>query len=99
MPAPRCSLASEEAKRHDRRACTPGRQAPSFRSGARFLSGCRPEAYAVHVRAAVEAVRRSFDGHGPVSAAWADMLASRWREEPLATSEVSALQAAGASRR
>ena len=52
------------------------------------------EAYAIHVRAAVEAVRRSFGNYESVSAAWADMLASRWREEPLATSETSALQAA-----
>ena len=52
------------------------------------------EAYAIHVRAAVEAVRRSFGNYESVSAAWADMLASRWREEHLATSETPALQAA-----
>ena len=52
------------------------------------------EAYAVHVRAAVEAVRRSFGDHEYVTAAWADMLASRWREEPLAMSGKPLLQAA-----
>ena len=46
-----------------------------------------------HVRAAVEAVRRSFGDHEPVGAAWSDMLASRWREEPLATSGTPSLQA------
>ena len=52
------------------------------------------EAYAVHIRAAVEAVRRSFGGHESVSAAWSDILASRWREEPLAVSGTPPLQAA-----
>ena len=71
------------SKRHDRRACEAGPQASPVRFGARLLPGCP---YAVHVRAAVEAVRRSFGDHESVGAAWADMLASRWREEPLATS-------------
>ena len=52
------------------------------------------EAYGVHVRAAVEAVRRSFGDDDSVSMAWAAMLASRWRDEPLATSATHALQAA-----
>ena len=52
------------------------------------------EAYAVHVRAGVEAVRRTFGDHESVRAAWADMLASRWREEPPATSATLHLQAA-----
>ena len=53
------------------------------------------EAFAIHIRAAVEAVRRSFGGHeSVVRTAWADMLASRWREEPLATSGTPSLQAA-----
>ena len=51
------------------------------------------EAYAVHIRAAVEAVRRSFGGHESVSAAWSDILASRWREEPLAVSGTPYLSA------
>ena len=52
------------------------------------------EAYAVHVRAAVEAVRRSFVDHESVKAAWADGLASRWHETSLAASPTSSLQAA-----
>ena len=52
------------------------------------------ETYAVHVRAAVEAVRRSFGDHESVGAAWADVLASRWSEEPLAASGALPLQAA-----
>ena len=52
------------------------------------------EAYAVHVRAAVEAVRRSFDGRESIGTAWADMLASRWRDEPLGKSVTPAHQAA-----
>ena len=52
------------------------------------------EAYGVHVRAAVEAVRRSFGDDDSVSIAWAAMLASRWRDEPLATSATHRLQAA-----
>ena len=52
------------------------------------------ETYAVHVRAAVEAVRRSFGDHESVGAAWADVLASRWSEEPLAASGTLPLQAA-----
>ena len=52
------------------------------------------EAYAVHVRTAVEAVRRSFGNSDSVSAAWADVLASRWRRESHAVSETPVLQAA-----
>ena len=52
------------------------------------------EAYAVHVRAAVEAIRRSFGDHESVSVAWTEVLASRWREELLATSGTPPLQAA-----
>ena len=52
------------------------------------------EAYAVHVRAAVETVQRSFGDHESVCGAWADVLASRWREEPLAASKTPATQAA-----
>ena len=54
------------------------------------------EAYAVHVRAAVDSIRRSFDDHESVSAAWADVLASRWCEESLAASKPHALRAAWA---
>ena len=54
------------------------------------------EARAVHVRAAVESVRRSFGNPESVNAAWADVLASRWCEEPLADSEPPALRAAWA---
>ena len=54
------------------------------------------ETRAVHVRAAVESIRRSFRGHESVNAAWADVLASRWRQEPLAASEPPALRAAWA---
>ena len=52
------------------------------------------EVYALHVRAAVETVRHSFGSHESVCAAWADVLASRWREEPLGASKTPALQAA-----
>ena len=52
------------------------------------------EAYAVHVRAAVDVVRRSFGDDESASAAWTDMLASRWRQEPLAISATPSLQAA-----
>ena len=54
------------------------------------------EARAVHVRAAVESIRRSFGDHESANAAWADVLASRWCEEPLAASEPPALRAAWA---
>lgn len=54
------------------------------------------EAYAVHVRAAVESVRRSFDDGESPSARWATLLASRWCEESPAPSEVRVLQAAWA---
>ena len=54
------------------------------------------EAHAVHVRTAVEAIRRSFGDRDSVTAAWADILASRWYEEPCAASETPALQAAWA---
>ena len=54
------------------------------------------EAYASHVRAAVESVRPSFDDRGSVNADWADVLASRWSEEPLAASEPLSVRAAWA---
>ena len=54
------------------------------------------EAYAVHVRAAVESVRRCFNGDESVVAAWADVLASRWRAESPTTPEMCALRAAWA---
>ena len=46
------------------------------------------------MRTAVEAVRRSFGNSDSVSAAWADVLASRWRRESHAVSETPVLQAA-----
>ena len=52
------------------------------------------EMRAVHIRAAVDSVRRSFSKREPVTTAWRDVLASRWREEPLATYATPALQAA-----
>ena len=52
------------------------------------------EACAVHVRTAVEAVQRSFKNRDSVSAAWADVLASRWRADSHAVSETPDLQAA-----
>ena len=54
------------------------------------------EARAVHVRAAVESIRRSFGDHESVNTAWADVLASRWYEEPLAASESPVLRSAWA---
>ena len=54
------------------------------------------EAYAVHVRAAVESVRRSFDDRESVNGAWADVMASRWSEEPLTAPEPTELRAAWA---
>ena len=54
------------------------------------------EVYAVHVRTAVESVRRSFGDRESVQAAWADVMASRWSEEPLTASESPALRAAWA---
>ena len=54
------------------------------------------ETRAVHIRAAVESVQYSFADRESVTAAWADLLASRWHEEPLAASETPALQAAWA---
>ena len=54
------------------------------------------EVYAAHVRSAVESVRRSFGDRESVNAAWADVLASRWSEEPLAVSEPPSLRAAWA---
>ena len=73
-----------------RRVSKPRRSVPA--PGSSLVAAT--EAYAVHVRAAVEAVRRSFGNHESVSTAWAGLLASRWREEPLATSKTPALQAA-----
>ncbi len=58
--------------------------------------GAATEKRAIHVRAAVETVRRSFGEGTTVAAAWADNLASRWREEPHALSDAPALQAAWA---
>lgn len=54
------------------------------------------EAYAVHVRAAVGSVHRSFSDRESVNAAWSDVLASRWTKEPLAASGPPALRAAWA---
>ena len=54
------------------------------------------ETRAVHIRAAVESVQHSFVDRESLPAAWADLLASRWREEPLAASETPALQVAWA---
>jgi hypothetical protein len=54
------------------------------------------EARAIHARTAVEAIRRSIRRRDAVTAAWEDMLASRWREEPFAVSETPALQVAWA---
>lgn len=54
------------------------------------------EARAVHVRAAVEAIRHSFGDSDSVADTWAEILASRWCEEPCAASEAPALQAAWA---
>lgn len=54
------------------------------------------ESRAVHVRVAVESIRRSFRDSDSVAGAWADILASRWFEEPRAASETPALQAAWA---
>ena len=52
---------------------------------------------AVHVRAAVESVQRAFNDRGVAAAAQPVILASRWREEPLASSAAtSALRAAWA---
>ena len=53
------------------------------------------EAFAVPVRAAVLTVRQCFSDDA-VRSAWTDVLASRWREEPLATCAPAALQAAWA---
>ena len=52
------------------------------------------EAYAVPVREAVSAVLRSLGDGETASTAWADVLASRWREEPLATYATLGLQGA-----
>ena len=52
------------------------------------------EMRAVHVRAAVDSVRRSFSQRESVTKAWRDVLASRWLAEPLATSVTPARQAA-----
>ena len=54
------------------------------------------ERRAVHIRAAVDSVRRSFAGRESVNVAWTEVLASRWCEEPLAASETPVLQAAWA---
>lgn len=54
------------------------------------------EAYAVHVRAAVESIRRSFVHSQSLSARWTMLLASRWCEESPVTSEVRVLRAAWA---
>lgn len=55
------------------------------------------EARAVHVRRAVESVRRSFESReSTVGAAWAEVLASRWRAEPLSSPDLLSWQAAWA---
>ena len=54
------------------------------------------ETRAVHVRAAVESVRRSFDDCDSVHAGWRDVLASRWRAERPAHPRSITLQAAWA---
>ncbi len=51
---------------------------------------------AVYVRGAAECLRRSFGEGESVTAGWAQILASRWRDEPVAASEEPALQAAWA---
>ena len=69
---------------------TPRRSVPA--PGSSLVAAT--EAYAAPVRAAVLAVRRCLNDDRIVNAAWADMLASRWREEPLATSAPASLRAA-----
>ena len=54
------------------------------------------ETHAIHVRAAVESVRRFFSDTESVNAAWMKVLASRWRKEPLAVSETPVLRVAWA---
>lgn len=55
------------------------------------------EVRAVHVRRAVESVRRSFASReSMVGAGWANVLASRWRAEPLPSSDLLSWQAAWA---
>ncbi len=54
------------------------------------------EARAVRIRAAVESVQHSFGEHESLTMAWADLLASRWRKEPLTASETPALRVAWA---
>lgn len=62
--------------------------------GASLVSAT--EARGIHVRGAVDVLRRSFGDREAVATAWADLLASRWCKEPLAASEKPALQAAWA---
>ena len=54
------------------------------------------ELRAIHVRRAVESLRRHFDGRGSVLDAWAAVLASRWHSEPVSSSASLAQQAAWA---
>ena len=54
------------------------------------------EVRAAHIRRAVESVRRHFDGGESVPAAWAAVLASRWRSELVSSPASLALQAAWA---
>ena len=54
------------------------------------------EAYAFHVRAAVESIRRCFNDGESTAEVWRGMLASRWRAEPPLAPETLSLQAAWA---
>ena len=55
------------------------------------------ETRAVHVRRAVDSVRRAFaDRESSVASAWAAILASRWRLEPVSSPELLARRAAWA---